>query len=256
MRFLARPNPARSARHRAALLRAAHRSFAIWPALALCLATLMSQPADPLDERKPLVLTPGEGLSWNGLTFEALWSQDLLGNVSGGASTGWSRGRKLDLSIRADLDRAADMPGATAYVSWYATGGGPLSARSGDLQVASNIEGPRRSILAELWFEQRLADDALRLKLGKLDANSEFATTQHGGEFLNSSFGFSPTVFALPSYPDPAYAALAAWRAVQGLQLKAGLFDGSTAAGKDTAATACPACGVRPWSASPWARSS
>jgi porin len=36
-----------------------------------------------------------------------------------------------------------------------------------------------------------------------VDANTEFAAVEHGGDFLNSAMGYSPTILKLPTYPQP-----------------------------------------------------
>lgn len=110
----------------------------------------------------------------------------------------------------------------------------PVSGGSqdvGDSQVTSNIETDRSlQHIGELWYEYGWGD-AARIKFGKLDANSEFAFIEAAGNFSHSSAGFSPTIFALPTYPEPATGAVlwsgsdlgAGFRASLGY----GLFDGA-----------------------------
>ena len=74
---------------------------------------------------------------------------------------------------------------------------------AGPAQGFSNIDAPSRTTLYEAWMEQRLFSDRLRVKAGKIDANSEFAAVPTAGDFLNSSMGFSPTIVGFPSYPLP-----------------------------------------------------
>lgn len=70
------------------------------------------------------------------------------------------------------------------------------------MQGFSNIDIDNVTQLSELWIEHER--EGLRVKIGKVDANTEFAGVAAGGGFLNSSAGYSPTIFVLPSYPDPA----------------------------------------------------
>ncbi len=116
------------------------------------------------------------------------------------------------LGVVADLETLAGLEGGTffiQYLSVTAENGG--SADAGDLQVFSNIENDRSlDVIYELWYEQVLFDDRLRVKVGKVDANSEFAYVgsllafSAAGEPTNSSAGFHPTIQGFPSYPDPA----------------------------------------------------
>ena len=112
----------------------------------------------------------------------------------------------MTLDVSLDLGTAFGLPGGTVFLQYLSVnpeGGG--SADAGDIQVFSNIESDRHlDVIYELWYEQLLLDDRLRLKVGKVDANSEFAFVDAAGDFSNSSAGFSPTILAFPSYPDPA----------------------------------------------------
>lgn len=114
----------------------------------------------------------------------------------------------LTIEAEADLDRLAGVQGGSTYIQFLsvnAESGG--SGDAGDFQGYSNIESAHSlDVIYELWYEQRLFNDKLRIKAGKIDANSEFSFVGAAGNFANSSAGFSPTVFAFPSYPDPATA--------------------------------------------------
>jgi carbohydrate-selective porin OprB len=112
--------------------------------------------------------------------------------------------------------------------------GGDSFDDAGDWQWSNNIDGPTFAQIAELWWEQKLLDGFLRLKLGKVEANSEFAYTDNGADFLNSSFGFSPTIFVLPSSPDPATAAIVFLYPTPDLSFGFAVFDGATHAGIPT----------------------
>jgi len=56
--------------------------------------------------------------------------------------------------------------------------------------------------VGEFWFEQAWRDGKLRIKAGKIDANTEFALVENGADFLNSSMGYSPTILVMPTYPN------------------------------------------------------
>ncbi len=112
----------------------------------------------------------------------------------------------LTLDFELDLGTAAGLEGASVfaqYLSVNAERGGSVDA--GDIQGYTNIENDRSlDMIAELWYQQTLFDDRLRIKVGKVDANSEFAAVAVAEDFASSSAGFSPTILGFPSYPDPA----------------------------------------------------
>lgn len=122
-----------------------------------------------------------------------------------------SGGIREDSSFRnlftADISITSEkLKGATFFAQYLHVSdekGG--TADSGDIQAYSNIENDETlDVIYELWYEQILLDNRLRLKIGKVDANSEFNYVEAAGNFSNSSAGFSPTIFTFPSYPNPA----------------------------------------------------
>lgn len=57
--------------------------------------------------------------------------------------------------------------------------------------------------LGEAWVEWR-SPERVRIRAGWLDANREFASVAAALDFANPSFGLSPALAALPTYPLPA----------------------------------------------------
>ena len=69
----------------------------------------------------------------------------------------------------------------------------------------SNIEAYPDTKLYELWYEQKLADGKLFVRVGQLAADTEFFISQTATLFINSSFGFPASLANdLPS-GGPAY---------------------------------------------------
>jgi carbohydrate-selective porin OprB len=107
--------------------------------------------------------------------------------------------------LTVDLKPLSGIDAGTIWARYYSFFGRSGSRDAGDIQTFSNIDlDKHRHQLAELWYEKRFLNETFRLKVGKVDANTEFAFAEHAAEFLNSSMGFSPTIFTLSTYPDPA----------------------------------------------------
>ncbi len=179
-------------------------------------------------------------LERSGVTIGGQYVAEFSSVLDGGINERGSFRNLLTLDAELDLDTLVGLEGGTAFFQYLSvnpeTGG---SADSGDIQVYSNIENDvHLDVVFEAWYEQLLLDDRLRLKIGKLDANSEFAFVDVAGEFANSSAGFSPTVFTFPSYPDSAMSVSLFGRVIDndaiGLTLGYGLFDGAAADGVPT----------------------
>jgi len=105
---------------------------------------------------------------------------------------------------------------------------------AGDFQGVGNADADGRTQISEIWYEQLLLDNKLRVKIGKIDANSEFAAPDNSGEFLNSSYGVSPTVLGIPAYPDAAFGANAFIYPTRNWYLGVGIYDGSAQNGRLT----------------------
>ncbi|QSX32204.1 carbohydrate porin [Shewanella avicenniae] len=76
------------------------------------------------------------------------------------------------------------------------------SAMTGDAQAYSNIDEADFTKLYQLNYYVSFSRGFLRV--GRHDANEEFANTLASDGFINASMGFSPTIAALPTYPYPA----------------------------------------------------
>jgi porin len=139
------------------------------------------------------------GISFQGLFVED-WSKEW--NDSNAPASGFGR-YSLDLTVAMDGEKVLGWKGSTAsvrlkqHINEFGDGDGIAA------QLYSNIDACSKTMLYELWLEQKLFGEKLRLKGGKIDANSEFAVVEGAGDFLNSSMGYSPTIVAFPTYPEP-----------------------------------------------------
>jgi porin len=133
--------------------------------------------------------------------------------LRGGLDTeAWPVSYLLDLHLTADMEGMLGWTGGTAFIDFqshdqFSNG----DAIAGDIQTYDNITAPRFVQVAQLWYKQSF-NDTLRLKIGKVDVNSDsakpgadandaFSLVEHSSEFLHSAATFSPTIFALPTYP-------------------------------------------------------
>ncbi len=185
----------------------------VWLWVVVCLTSGVS--AETLDDNASSSIVEQSRLLENqldlfkplhesGITTESSLIIDYSKNLRGGADTSGDATRHLfDFNMTFDLDQILGIERATFFVDFQTQNGQDGSEEVGDIQAFSNIDEADFTALYEVWYEQWFGD-ILRLKIGKVDANSEFAFVEHGGEFINSSPGFSPTIFALPTYPDPA----------------------------------------------------
>lgn len=177
-----------------------------------------------------------ERLEAKGLTVGGETISEFSSVFDGGINQRGSFRNLLTVDAEADMDALLGLRGGTAFIQYLsvnAEDGGSLD--TGDLQVYSNIENASSlDVIYELWYEQLFFGDRVRIKAGKVDANSEFAFVEAAGDFANSSAGFSPSIFAFPSYPDSAAGINIFATVYEGEGTRAtigyGLYDGAAAA--------------------------
>jgi carbohydrate-selective porin OprB len=82
---------------------------------------------------------------------------------------------------------------------------------TGDAQGFDNLDGPSGQQIAQLFYQQMLDENQIRLKIGRMDSAYDFAYTANGNNFLGASFGTSPAILDFPTYPYPALGAALFW---------------------------------------------
>ena len=131
------------------------------------------------------------GKDW--LKLEYLYTGEVFTNTRGGIST--QNATKylglFNLAITGDLDKLRAFPGGTVFLLGEdSQGQGLTQDYVGDEQVLSNIDPFRPyTQVSEFWWQRNVFDDFLLVRLGKQDANTEFAVVDVAGDFVNSSFG-------------------------------------------------------------------
>ena len=158
--------------------------------------------AKPISWSKPSVLL--HDLNEHGISFQGVavydWSKTLHGDQDSGSGFGRY---SFDLFTSLDGKKAFGLEGSDGLIRLknHINNFGKID--DGAAQLYSNIDSNSRTTLYELWFEKKLLSNKVRFKGGKIDASTEFAAVQSASDFLNSSMGYSPTIMAFPTYPEP-----------------------------------------------------
>lgn len=150
------------------------------------------------------------------------WTKSLRGGVD---PEGSAERYLLDVSAKLEGRKLLGWNAGTALVRLHHYLGDNGAETVGDAQGFSNIDAEPRTMLYELWWERGWHAQRWRVKLGKVDANTEFATVESGGDFLNSSMGYSPTILKLPTYPQPRPSVNLFFRPREGYSVALGLYD-------------------------------
>lgn len=165
----------------------------------------------------------------NAFTVEASYIGDNINNLSGGIKTGSAYLGMANLRVGWDVEKSGLWKGGQFYVNAANThGASPSSNLLGDMQVASNIDAGNHTYLQELWFKQTFGK--VDFTLGLQDLNVEFASSEYGGLFMNSSFGILPVIstnFSAPIFPLTTLGLTAKWNISPKFSWVNAVYDGS-----------------------------
>ena len=163
------------------------------------------------------------------VVLELSYFGDNVNNFSGGIKTGSCFLGMANIRLAFDVERAGLWKGGQFYIGLSNThGSSPSSELLGDMQVASNIDAGNHTYLQELWFSQSFG--RVELTLGLQDLNVEFANTEHGSLFLNSSFGILPTIsnnISAPIFPLTTLGFTVKWNISEKVLWINAVYDGS-----------------------------
>jgi porin len=163
-----------------------------------------------------------------GLAIEPVYHGEVFSNTRGGRSTNGATQylALLDLGIELDLEALhSPLPGRFYILGQNTHGRGISEDFVGDTQVISNIDSFQNiTRITQYWWEFGWLDDAVTIRLGKQDINTEFLAIELAADFIQSTFGLSPST-AFPTYPDPSMAAVALVQLTNAWRLKAGVWD-------------------------------
>lgn len=169
-----------------------------------------------------------------GITYGLNYTGEYYNVTSGGVANGSTYNGLIEGVVDVDLEKVVGWKGATVHANvYYVHGDGP-TAKTGSIFAVSNLEGLEAFRLDELWFEQSLADDKLKIKLGAIAADTEFFISDTAGGFLNGTFGWagilaSNMIQGGPAYPLTSMGARVQFSPNDNLTILAGLFNGSPA---------------------------
>ena len=150
-----------------------------------------------------------EFLSWRedyGISLEMEYQVDYFINTYGGLNTSKTHNYAgfFDIFLTLDMEKLGLWKGGTILLNFEEVHGRSISKEHvGDLQGFCGFPLSVRTQLTEYWYKQKLFDDKLWFKLGKMDANVDFAYVKYGFYFANYS-AFIPPLIPMPTVPYTA----------------------------------------------------
>lgn len=162
------------------------------------------------------------------LKFEASYVGDVVGNLRGGIKTGAKYLGLANMAMSVNTENAGWWRGGEFFVKGASThGSSPTERLVGDFQTLSNIDGGNHTFLFELWYKQAIGN--VELKFGLQDLNAEFANSDNGALFINSSFGIPsviPDNVPAPVFPLTAVGLSLQWNVTEFLGWKGIVYGG------------------------------
>jgi len=203
----------------------------LFPSVGLCTDESTDRPPSGPDLR-------GE-LEERGLSFELVYTAEWLANTRGGITTHHARKYRGDVSLFLEFDTAR--AGLWDDGSFFAHiqnqhGEGITEDYVGDFQILSNIDADDFTQVSEIWYRHDFLNGRLWTKLGKQEANADFACTEFGCEFIASSPGFSPTI-PLVTYPDPDWGMMWGAQPADWFSTHVGVYQGRPDGGRSIKST-------------------
>jgi len=162
-------------------------------------------------------------------SFEASYIGDVVSNFSGGIKKGTTYLGLANIKSGFDTETANWWKGGKAFINIANTHGGmPSATLVGDFQGVSNIEAGNITFLYELWYKQSVGN--VDLTLGLQDLNANFAASENGALFSNSSFGIQSSIAdntLSPIFPLTALGFNVQWNISDNYFWKTAVFDGT-----------------------------
>lgn len=129
----------------------------------------------------------------NFLTTDFSYTCDALSNMKGGLKTGTGYLGMIKVDIDIDTEKGGLWKGGQLFISGMNTHGfEPSKKLIGDFHTVSNIEAGENTFIHELWYKQNIGK--CYVKLGITDLNTDFAVSEYGSFFINSSFGLPSVI--------------------------------------------------------------
>lgn len=143
-------------------------------------------------------------LANEGISIGLSLALDGFDNFLGGKKSGQTGASTVDVSADINTKELFGLNGGNFHIDLENhAGGNPSRTLVGDLQVFDRLSFRSYLQIFELWYQQKFFGGKLSIKIGKADANRDFAVVSNGQMFLNSSAQLAPTLFVLPTTPAP-----------------------------------------------------
>jgi porin len=179
-----------------------------------------------------------EELANEGVIFSSTYTNNVLGDVSGGMKQGWRYDHSVGWDANFDLERFVGMLGTQFHISGLWRAGQNLSkAVVGNDIVCSTIFGNEQFRFYSLCLEKDLLDKKLNVRFGRIAAGDDFATSPLYGIFVSNAVDGVPISIPINMffsvYATATWGVRAKYNINKDFYILSGLYDGDAAVSRN-----------------------
>ena len=170
-----------------------------------------------------------------GITPTLTYVTDVAGNVTGGRSQGGAYADNIGLNLLFDLNQLAGIEGGSFLVSMSQRDGSSLShTHVGNVFTIQQDYGGEVFKVIDVAYEQKLLDDRVELRVGRIAAGDDFLVSPYDYLFMQNGFDGNPVgIFfnapGMTAYPNAAWGGLIKVKPTDRTYIMGGIYDGDTA---------------------------
>jgi len=175
--------------------------------------------------------------SWlenHGITPALTFVSDALGNPIGGMRKGFRGANNLGLDLRFDLEKLFGLEGGSFELSFSERFGSNLSQEDiGNVFTVQQVYGGQTYRLVDMAYQQRLLDDRLEFRVGRIAAGDDFLVSPYNYVFVQNGFDGNPVgIFfnapGMTAYPNATWGGLVKGRPTERTYVMGGVYNGDT----------------------------
>ena len=171
-------------------------------------------------------------LEERGVTPTLTFVTDSLGNPSGGKEQGFTTANNVGLDLNFDLEKLGVLEGGSFLFSMSYRFGGSLSANYiHNVFTVQQVFGGETFRVVNLAYLQKLLDDRVELRLGRIGAGDDFLVSPYNYVFVQNGFDGNPVgIFfnspGMTAYPNDTWGALVKVRPTARTYIMGGVYNG------------------------------
>ncbi len=157
---------------------------------------------------------------------------DSLGNPSGGKEQGFTTANNVGLDLNFDLEKLCGLEGGSFLLSMSYRFGGSLSANYiHNVFTVQQVFGGETFRLVNLAYLQKLFDDRVELRIGRIGAGDDFLVSPYNYVFVQNGFDGNPVgIFfnapGMTAYPNDTWGTLVKVRPTARTYIMGGVYNG------------------------------